>query len=364
MLPLIDRYILREVTKSFLAILFVLLLILVGTGYMRLLGDAASGNIGNDIILNLVAIEALRVMALITPPAFFLAILYTLGQMYRHSEMTALFASGVDNLRLFRAVGLAAIPVMLLVSWLSLDLKPWANGQRDLVFKQRDVRSEFNSAVAGRFNESKQGNLVFYVEGISDDRTLLQHVFVQNRQHGKLGLVVSDEGYQRVDPHSGEHFIVLRNGRRYEGEPGRNDYTIGEFEEYGVKIAAQEQAPPGTRVRSLPTAELLESESLAHKVELQYRLMLPLAVLVFTIVSVPLSHAQPREGFYGRILLAILFYLLFVNLMALSEAWMASGVTPLWMGRWWVHLLMLALAGAIGYYRSNRFDLLLRRWRG
>jgi lipopolysaccharide export system permease protein len=364
MLPIIDRYILREVTKSFLAILFVLLLILVGSGYMRLLGDAASGNIGNDIILNLVAIEALRVMAPITPPAFFLAILYTLGQMYRHSEMTALFASGVGSGRLFRAVILAALPVVLLVSWLSLDLRPWANGQRDLVLKQRDIQSEFNSAVAGRFNESKRGNLVFYVEGVSDDRKRLQQVFVQNRQHGKLGLIVSDEGYQHVDPESGEQFIVLRNGRRYEGEPGRNDFTIGEFEEYGVKIALEQQAPRGMRVRSLSTPELFASEVLAHKVELQYRFMLPLAVLVFTVISVPLSHGQPREGFYGRIVLAILFYLLFVNLIALSEAWMASGATPLWMGRWWVHLLMLALAGAFAYYRSNHLDRLLRRLRG
>lgn len=71
MLPIIDRYILWEVSKSFLAITFTLLLILVGSGYMRFLSEAAAGNVGNDVILKLVGVEALRVMGAIIPPAFF-----------------------------------------------------------------------------------------------------------------------------------------------------------------------------------------------------------------------------------------------------------------------------------------------------
>lgn len=71
MLPIIDRYILSEVSKSFFAIILVLMLILVGSGYMRFLSEAAAGNVGNDVILKLVGVEALRVIGPITPPPFF-----------------------------------------------------------------------------------------------------------------------------------------------------------------------------------------------------------------------------------------------------------------------------------------------------
>ena len=328
---------------------------------MRLLGDAAAGNVSNHVILKLVGMEALRVMGAITPPAFFLSILFTLGQLYRHSEMTALSAGGVGILRIFRAVFLAALPVTLLVLWLSLDLRPWANSINDELLSKQDIKAEFNSAVAGRFTESSRGDLVFYVESISEDRTRLKQVFVQNRQHGELGLIVSEEGYQYIDEKTGEHFVVLKKGHRYEGVPGSNNYTVGEFEEYGVRLKLESKGQPRTRVRSLPTSVLLEGDKLSYRVEFEYRLMLPVAVLVFTFISVPLSYSQPREGMYGRLVLAILFYLLFVNLMALSGAWMESGATPVWLGRWWVHPLMLALTGLVVFVRSPRFSRLIKR---
>lgn len=338
-----------------------LLLILVGSGYMRFLSEAAAGNVGNDVILKLVGVEALRVMGAIIPPAFFLSILFTLGQMYRHSEMSALAAGGIGILRIFRALFLAALPITLLVLWLSLDLRPWANSVNDKLFTKKDTQSEFNSAVAGRFNESSRGDLVFYVEGISKDRTRLKRVFVQNRQHGELGLILSEEGYQYIDEKTGEQFVVLKEGRRYEGIPGSNNYTIGEFEEYGVRLNLEPKEQTRTRVRSLPTSTLLGSTDPEYRAELEYRVMLPVAVLIFTFISVPLSQSSPRDGMYGRLVLAILFYLLFVNLMALSGAWMVSGATPLWLGRWWVHPLMLALAGLVMLTRSPRVSRLISR---
>jgi len=117
----------------------------------------------------------------------------------------------------------------------------------------------------------------------------------------------------------------------------------------------------GRRNDALPTSLLLDSTDIEHQVELQYRLMLPAAVLVFTLISVPLSYSLPRGGMYGRMILAILFYFTFVNMLAVSGGWMESGITPLWMGRWWVHLLMLSLAGLLVISRSPRMNKLFNR---
>lgn len=364
MIPIIDRYIFWEVTKAFLAMVIMLLLVLVGGGYMRFLGEAAVGNIGHEVMLTLISIEALRVMAPITPPAFFLAILVTLGRMYRDSEITALSASGIGTARLYRAVILAAVPVILLVSWLTLDLQPWANGAKMDIFSEQGATAEISAAVAGRFNEFSHGDLVFYVEGMSRDRNRLENVFVQNRQHGRLGLITAKEGHRYVDQETGEQFVVLTEGRRYEGKPGHNDFTIAEFEKYALRMDFTQKKDKRRRNDALPTSQLLDSTDIEHRVELQYRLMLPAAVLVFTIISVPLSYSLPRGGMYGRMILAILFYFTFVNMLAVSGGWMESGITPPWMGRWWVHLLMLSLAGLLVISRSPRLARTINRLMG
>jgi len=361
MLPIIDRYLLREVSKAFLAIITLLLLILVGSGYIRFLGQAAVGNIGSDVMLKLVAVEAVRVLGPITPPAFFLAVLLTLGRMYRDSEMIAMAASGIGPLRIYRALFLAALPVALLVLGLTLQLQPWANGAKKSIFKQQEEKLNLGTGVVGRFNEFSRGNLVFYVEGMSEDNKRLQNIFVQNRKHGKLGITVAAEGYQYLDEETGERFVVLLDGHRYEGQPGSKVFTYGKFGKYALRINLGRGERTRQRTDALPTSRLIGSDRLQDRIELQYRLMLPLAVLVFTVVSVPLSYSLPRSGIYGRLILAILFYFLFVNLLAVSGGWMESGITPEWMGRWWVHLLMLSLAGLLILYRSPFLRRRLRR---
>ncbi|MCP3869126.1 MAG: LPS export ABC transporter permease LptF [Gammaproteobacteria bacterium] len=351
LLPIIDRYILLEVTKYFLGSVLILLMALMGSGFIKLLGQAAAGALSNEVLLELAFIETLRMLGPVTPPAFFLAIMATLVRMYRDSEMTALSASGVGGLRIYRAVVVAALPVTLLVGWLTLDLQPMANQMKRDIIVQQSNRAEFSNAVAGRFNEFSRGDLVVYVESMSDDKSRLQNVFVQNRQHGKLGLISAAEGYQYLDEETGEHFVVLLDGRRYEGVPGRRDFTLAEFKKYSMRLDLQSKARKHLRADELPTSLLLGASDLRMRAELEYRMLIPVAVLVFTIVSVPLSYSLPRDGMTGRMILALLLYFTFINLFAVSGKLMENGTTPEWLGRWWVHLVMLSMAGAIAVMR-------------
>jgi lipopolysaccharide export system permease protein len=363
MLPIIDRYILQEVTRSFLAIMTVLMLIVVTHSYIKILQNAVAGSIGSEVMTQLLGLAVLKVLGPVTPPTFFFAILYTLGRMYRDSEMTALAAGGVGLRRIYRAFALVAIPVALLVAWLTLDLVPWVNASMaDIMLRQKDESAELGKAMAGRFNEFSEGDLVFYVEKMSEDKQRMRNVFVQNRQHGKLGLITAAEGYHYTEPDSGDRYLVLLRGHRYEGEPGNNgSHTVGDFEKYAILIDQGEQAEGQLPTRALPTRRLIGSDDIHYMSELEFRLMSPVAVLVFTIISVPLSKSLPREGIYGRLMLALLFYFLFFNLQAVSGDWMVSGVTPAWMGRWWVHPFMLLLGGSVMLYKSPRMFRELRR---
>jgi len=361
LLPIIDSYVLRQTLKVFGATVLVLLLALFAFGFVRLLGKVAAGSIPVDVVMPLVGLELLRVLGLLMPPAFFMAVLFVIGRMYRDSEMTALATCGVGTFRIYRAVFAAALPVAIASGVLVMFLLPLANQWIDVLRNSRSDVTELAGISAGQFNEYSRGDLVLYVESFSDDRSRLYNIFVQHRQRDKLGIVRADEGSTFVDAPTGDRFLVFKNGHRYEGVAGTAQFSISEFEEYGVRVRRSEieaRVPPR---KARPTSVLIRSADVRDQAEFQYRLLFPLSVLAFTLVSVPLSRSLPRQGVAGRLLLAILVYFVFMNLQRAASAWMESGTTPAWLGIWWVPLLMALLAAVLLLTDSLRFVAWRRR---
>ncbi len=343
MFTLIDRYLLRETLKGMLTILSVLMLILVGHAFISNLRRVAAGALTNEVIVDLLGLEVLRLLGPLVPAAFFFSMLFTLGRMYRDSEMIALASCGIGTLRIYRAFLYPMVPLVGLVAWLMLVVVPQANQSIEEIRHEQKAMADLLSMAAGRFNEYSRGDLVFYIEELSPDRQKLRNIFVQNRQHGKLGLITAKEGYQTQEQETGDHFIVLVDGHRYEGEPGQAEYSVGDFAKYAVRVGQQPRTEATQRRKSLTSRELWQSNNIKDRAELQYRLCFPLAVIVFTFVSVPLSRSVPRQGIYGRLFLAFLVYFTFFNLLGVSGSWMTTGVTPGWLGRWWVLLLLVVM---------------------
>jgi len=357
---IIDRLLYREVLKTLAVILSILLLVLLASHMVKLLGKAAAGNLSPDVLLMLVGLQAVKVLGVLLPPAFFFSLLWTLGGMYRDSEMVALQASGVGIERLFRSVLLVALPVAAMAAVFMLFLNPWANSSIEQIKLQQRDSTDISGVRAGRFNEYRKGGLVVYSEGADSGTGALQQVFVQDRQQGKLGVVLAGEAYQSVDENTGERFIVLKNGSRYEGVPGQADYAVARFEEYAIRVPSLDLGTIALRVNAQPSALLWLSDDIRARSELQSRIAAPLAVLVFAMLAVPLARSQPRKDIYGRIVMAVLIYFVFMNLQRVAEQWMEVGTTPAWLGMWWVAVVMLMIAGIIVLLDSHWFAARLR----
>lgn len=360
MLSIIDRYLLRETLKGLLAILSVLLLILVSHAFITNLRRVAAGALTQDVMLDLLGLEIARLLGVLLPAAYFFAILYTLGRMYRDNEMTAFSSCGLSIFRIYRSFFLSMLPLAGLVAWLTISVLPWANQYIEEIRHAQKSEADVANVAAGRFNEFSKGDLVFYAEGLLPNKQM-HNVFVQNRQHGDVGLITAEEGYQYVDEKTGDRFVVLVRGYRYEGVPGLPNYSVSEFEKYAVRVLEEDEAPASLRRKSRSSDSLWESDSISDNAEFQYRLAFPLAVVVFTLVGVPLSRSAPRQGVYGRLFIAFLVYFTFFNLLGVSGTWMKDGVTPEWLGRWWVHLLMLCMAAPLAL-RDSMWTASFRRW--
>jgi lipopolysaccharide export system permease protein len=360
---ILDRLLVREVLKTLAVFLLILLLVLLASHFVKLLGQAASGGLAPGTVLSLLGYEAIKVLGVLLPPAFFFSLLWVLGRMYRDGEMVALQAGGLGIGRIYRAAMLLAVPLVLLSGVLTLQALPWANASIERIKLAQKDTADISGVRPGRFNEFDRGRLVIYTRGLSSDNKRLQGLFVQDRQHGRSGVVVADEAYQVNDEKTGDRFVILTDGQRYEGMPGRADYQVAEFGEYAFRLPSMDLGGQSLRVGARSSAELWKTDTLAARAELQYRFSVPTAVLVFALLAVPLARSEPRKDVYGRIGLAVLVYFVFMNLQRIAERWMELTVLPAWLGMWWVALVMAAVAGLIFLSDSNWLAAQLRRRR-
>ncbi len=365
MLSILDRYILYEIFKSLLAIIVVLLLIFMGTTFIKLLQQVSVGDLNATLLFQMLGLEMFRFLARLVPPAFFFAVLYAVGRMYRDSEITAMEACGIGGSRLFRAILVATLPVILLVAWLAMGVAPWSARIIDqLISDQHGQASELAGVSAGRFNEYSQGDLIFYIESIDGDARRMRNLFVQHRKGADLSLITAETGYQKLDELSGDRFLVLEQGYRYQGVPGSADYRVSKFAVYALRIKEATPAPAKRPWKGLPNRQLLTSDNIRDKTEFQVRLSQVLALLVVALLALPLSRSTPRQGPFGRLVLAFVIYTLYLSMQGASEKWMAVGATPTWLGMWWVHLAMAGFALLLFLPDTLLYKRWRRHWRG
>jgi lipopolysaccharide export system permease protein len=360
---LIDRYLLKEVIKAMVAIMLVLSLIMLSNSFIKLLKEVASGDLNAELLFHALILQMVIYTPRLIPPTFFFAVLYVIGRMYRDSEIVAMESCGIGGVRVYRSLILVVIPVALITAWLSLFVTPWAGRLSAEFFNHQSGQArELAGISAGRFNEYHQGDLVLYVESISSDKRRMHNVFIQQHNEGVLSLISAKRGYQRIDPKFGNLYLVLEEGRRYEGSPGQADYRVSEFETYGLHIKETAGGEAKITRRSLSSIALFNSDSIRDQAEFQVRLSQVMALLVFALLSLPLSRTLPRQGPFGRLVLAFVLYTLYLSLQGVAENWMVDAVTPAWLGIWWVHLLLTLVGFALLFPDSQRYRSLRRRF--
>jgi len=334
------RALVGELTSNGLLVFAVLLGIVVVSQLIRLLGDAVSGRIAVEGVLALLGFAAMNYLAVLLSISLFISILLTLSRSYRDSEMVVWHGCGIGLMRWIRPVMWYALPVVGLIALFSLVLSPWSLQRAEEFKRKLESRDDVAAAIPGTFRESKQADRVYFVENVNLGSNRVGNIFVQSIQNGKLGTMVAREGLQETLP-NGDRFLVLLNGTRYEGTPGQRDYNIVEFERHSIRI---DNVPPKLAqpwVRTMSTPELLREPSLLSHAELDWRVGLPISAAILALLAIPLSYVNPRAGRSLNLVLAIVLYMFYSNLISVSNAWVAQGKLSPGLGLWGIHALML-----------------------
>ena len=340
---IIFRYLTKEVLISMSAVTGVLLLIIMSGRLIKYLANAAEGKLSADILLLLISYRIPGFLELILPLGLFLGILLSYGRLYLENEITTLSACGLSDKRLqWLTLGPAAM-VAVLVASLSFWVTPWGAGQVKQLLNKQESMTEFDVLIEGRFQKLPSKGRVSYVGELTNNRTELRDIFLseqmKTRSGDQLGIVVAESGRQYMDPQTRSRFLLLKNGYRYEGMPGHADFRMISFEEYGVRLQQSQVREMVTEIEVLPTADLWNREGYEYRAQLHWRISLPILCIMVTLLAVPLSKVNPRQGRYARLLPSILLYLSYLTLLTSARSGMDEGEPDAVLRFWSVHLL-------------------------
>ena len=343
------RYLVREVLITTIAVAFTLLVIVISSRLVSYLSLAASGNLSPALLTGVIFYRIPSFLELILPLSFFVAILLSLGRMYVDSEMTVMTACGISPRRVLTTLLVPAALIAVCVAVISLYLSPYTKAKVSAMLATADSSTGLDLLVAGRFRLIKEGaGRVTYVEKKDNDSGEMLGIFVTDNARkdysgSRQVVVLAERGRTQIDPETGDQYLLLENGTRYLGQPGALDFQVMEFGRMGQWLQPREETVVPRKRDTLPTSELIHSHDPVQIATLQWRLSLPLLVLVSTITAVALARTDHRRGRYGKLLPAFIVFLVYYLLLNAARDAVGKERIDTATGLWWVHAVFFVL---------------------
>ena len=348
-LSILQRYLFRELALSTLAVLLVLYLILLSNKMVRLLGRAASGELPSDVVFPMLGLTLVNGLGLVLPMTAFIAALLVVGRLCRDSEMTALLAHGVGPLQLARPLALFGGVAALLLGWVTLFVAPLTTAHLYQIEDRAEQQAELKGIAPGRFQESANGQRVIYVQQVQGPE--IRHLFAHGRTENGQWLLTAQRATPVTDSTSGAQRIQMEQGWRYQGDPAESGFKIVQFDTHWIQVKEPEPENRRDRFRAMSTRELWRLGIAEAAAEWQWRVALPLSLVLFVLLGLPLGRVAPREGRFGRIISGVLVYLVYYKLLTVAHLLVERAKVGTAFGLWWAPLL-LALFVAFLYWRE------------
>ncbi len=327
---LFDSSIRKELARSFGATLLVLITVVMTMMLIRMLGQAAKGVISPSDVLLIMGFTVLGYLATILTLSLFVAMVSTLSRMYRDSEMAIWMSSGQGLASLLGPFARFAWPILLAVVGLSLLAWPWSNAQILDLKARFEQRSDLDRIAPGEFQESADGSRVFFIdkERLSDDAA--SNVFVLENRPGQEILTSAQSAHVQTEGES--RYVVLEHGQRLESRLAEQTSKLTQFDRYRVLLshADAEGAAAQWSIRAEPSLALLGHERPASQAELAWRISQPLLGLNLVLLALGLTRVNPRVGKSSSLMLALLVFVVYYNLVNAGQSWVAAGRIGPW----------------------------------
>ena len=346
----IAKYILRNLVTLFLAIIFILGLVVFGNQFVLMVQESIERGIPIQELMPLVSFNMIRDVPLILTLSLFLAIVITISRLYKNSEAIVMNSLGLGDKHFIIFIQPLVIASFLIIFFLTIYAVPWAKQQKNIMEEETRNASEFSFITEGEFEQFKQGEIVFYT---SKSKTLdtvgaqnMEEIFIYASDNGKPVIVLASEAIKYIDPQSNSIYLRLKDGVRYQGIPSNKNKNILNFDLYDLEIVSgelQKSVAIYSKIEGKSTLELLKQGGLLANAELQWRISQPITVLILSVIGVFLGKASPRSGKGINLLIGVVVFMIYYNSLLAAKSAIELGQINSILGLWVVHFLVILL---------------------
>lgn len=336
-------------------VVFMVLFTLVTTNLMiRLLGSAAGGSINPKDVLVLIGLGMISQLGIIATASLFISCLIVLTRWYKDSEMVIWQSAGVSLFSILYPLLRFTAGILFIAGALNIFLSPWANEQSEIIRRSFQQRDDLSMLAPGQFKESSNNNKILFTEAINPENNVIKNLFVSD--FGKEGqrISIADTGYIE-NTATGDKQLVLNNGRHYTGTPGTPKFRITEFDKYTVLLNSKNLNAPIKTTNMQPIWILANNwQDKNFQGEIFWRLSITLMTISLVILAIPLGYVDPRKGRYSSLIMAVLIYFAYSNILKVIQSSISSGSSSFYIYIWLPHLLLILLGIIMIYLRQNQ----------
>ena len=363
---IISRYLLRNLIVFFLAITFIIGLIVFGNQFVLTTQESLSFGIPIKELMPLVGFNMLRDIPIILTLSLFLSIIITISQLYKNSEAVVMNSIGLGDRDFINLIKPIVFFTFIVVFYLTMFAVPWAKQQKSYAEDETVNASEFSFITEGKFESFKNGEIVFYASESKTTDTVgeqnMEEIFIYALDKGKPVIVLASEAKKYTNAKSESIYLRLKNGIRYEGLPGNENINILNFEKYDLEIVSgdiQKSISSFSEIEEKNTIDLLREGGVKANAEIQWRISQPISVLILSIFGVFLGKSSPRTGKGINLIVGVVLFMLYNNALLVAKSAIESGQLSSIIGMWGVHLLLLLILIIFYQFRQGKIAYFL-----
>ncbi|HIF36223.1 MAG TPA: LPS export ABC transporter permease LptF [Candidatus Thioglobus sp.] len=357
----IAKYIMRNLVAYFCVITFIIGLVVFGNQFVLTVQESIDRGIPFQELMPLISFNMIRDVPVILVLSIFLAVIITISQLYKNSEAIVMNSIGLGDKAFLSVIKPLAIILFLFVLFLTAYAVPWAKQQKSAAEEETKNASEFSFITEGKFESFKKGDIVFYAsESTSidvDGMQNMEEIFIYASENGNPVIVLASDAKKYIDPKSKSIYLRLRDGVRYQGLPSSENINILNFDSYDLEIVSgevQKSIATFTEIEEKTTLDLLKQGGLLAIAELQWRLSLPLSILILVVFAVYLGKTSPRGGKGINILIGIFVFMLYNNGLLVAKSSIENGLLSPIIGMWGIHLIAILFLMLLYQFRQGK----------
>lgn len=366
MRKIIDRYIFKEITSSFIIILFILTFVLLMGKILQIMDLVINKGISIFVIAKLIFLLLPSLMLFTIPIALLIAILIAMGRLSADNEITALKTSGISLLQIYYPAAILSLITFFITIIVGYFLVPQSNfATKRLLFTiaQQNANIGIKEKV---FNSDFKGFL-FYADRVPANKNYMEGVVVSdNRIIGEQNTILAKKAFLVSDPESMTVKLKLEKGSIHTVSADLKNYHKIDFDSYDINLdlstalaSIDEASKSSTEMTMTELLKKMKKPGMDKAairelaIEVHKKFSIPLSCIFFGLLALPLgikSHRSIKSrGFAVGIIIVSLYYLLRIGGEALVETGHLSPEVGVWTPNF-----IFAFMGIYLFYMANR----------